>query len=205
MDGMNKRFMSDPAAFLRTTAIFEAGMFGANPPAQGLATLDLRPYGAAVRLDSFAQRGKAAGAHSHQILAHWLPWQSRGTAEIQLDNGANYFFTSQLAGCQIRIIPGAPRGTGRTNHPIVRHIAGDRLDPRGDVTGTLWRNQQAAHNVTAPVFARSRALSSTGIGARGYNGEGVNVVGFVSWMRWKFWAQQIDFDNSTVLRCWEIT
>ena len=205
MEGLNLRFKRSTEKFLRTTPIFESPRHVVGPPAQGVVEFDLEPqHGTAARIGEFATRGKAATADSNRIRAYWLPWQSQGTSQIQLGGLAEYFFTSQVAGCQIRIVP-SPYRFGQTNHPLVLHIAGDRLDPNnGDPVGTIWRNQQAQNALTVPQFGRSRALSSTGAGNRGYTGEGVNVIGFIRLSAWIFFGQQVDFDNDTVLRVWRI-
>ncbi len=203
MEGLNRRFKNHTQQFLRTTPIIESLRHMTHAPAQGVVEFDLEPYQKnAARIGVFAERGKNPTRRSHRIRAYWLPWQPNGTSTIQLGDQADYFFTSQLAGCQIRIVPG-PYRFGRTNHPRVLHIAGN-VTPAHDPTGASWRNQQAQNNLDHAALGRSRALSSTGGGSRGYQGEGVNVVGFIRLAQWQFWGQQVDFDNITVGRVWQI-
>jgi hypothetical protein len=203
MQGLNRQFKNSTEDFLRHTPIFESMRHMAHPPAQGVVEFDLEPYHGGARIGEFATRGTAATYRTRRIAAYWLPWQTQGTASIQLGGLAEYFFTSQLAGCQIRIVP-APARFGRTNHPQVMHIAGD--SPRGpaDPHGTNWRAAQATAALTPAQMGRSRALSSTGLGNLGYHGEGVNVVGFKRLGAWVFFGQQIDFDNETVTRVWRL-
>lgn len=195
MQGLNKRFKDDPRKFLQHTAILEGMSLMANPaPAQGVHEFDLRPYQvSAAKLDLFSARGAPASDKSSKISAHWLPWIQSGTTRITLNDKAEYFFTSQLAGCQIRVVP----ATGGGVHPDVMHIA-------GNTGGSEWRAKQAAANTTPDELARSRALSTSGKGAAGYSGEGVNVVGFMRKGAWEFWGQQIDFENLTVVRAWQL-
>lgn len=210
MDGMNREFIADPPRFLRRRAIalaFEARENGAPP--QGLVTFDLRPDARDanyVFMDVMADRDKDPTWKTKSIRAHWLPWQGGATTSIQLDGRANYFFTSQIAGCRIVVIPGPARRVG-TNHPRVMHIAGDGRQNDQDVNGNAWRTAQMNANTTVAERGRARALSSTGnvLTPLGYQGECVNVVGFISYMKWRFWAQQFDTDaDPPVTRCWQI-
>lgn len=205
MEGMNWKFLRDTSKFLREHAILEAPRHAAGPPAQGIVEFDLEPIGAgpAVRIGDFANRGKVAGRTASRISAYWLPWQPRGVSQIQLGDRADYFFTSQLAGCQIRIVPSMPRYVG-TNHPLIMHIAGD-MKPRDSATNAIaWRNLQARLHLSAAQFQISRALSSSKIGQYGYDGEMVNVVGFIRRFQWQFWAQQVDGEHRTVTRVWQL-
>jgi hypothetical protein len=215
MDGLNRRFKSNTAAFLAATPItlgFEG--YGGVAPPLGLVTFDLKPHARFPEiavLDLMATRGKVETLRTRRIRAHWLPWQASGTTSIQLDGTADYFFTSQVAGCRVVVIPAPARRIG-TNHPRVLHIAGNAQLPVGDDNGSHWRTQSMLANTTLAEQGRARSLSSTtpmialAPVPLGYRGEGVNVVGFIKNMAWQFWGQQTDLNPqpAVVTRCWRI-
>ena len=83
------------------------------------------------------------------IRAYWLPWKSGKTLQLELRPGVNYFFTSHLGGCELRIVPPAGVGT----HTKVLHIAGDTGGEgnRGKGPGGIeWRAKQAAELLRGP-------------------------------------------------------
>lgn len=202
MDGLNAKFKADPKGFLNKYPVIEPGgdVAGQLPAKGGVVAFDFRPHGEAAVISDFAHRGKAEGANSEKIEAHWLPWESAAAPSVRLTSKASYFFTSQLAGCQIRIVPAGKDEDG----PLVLHIAGDVSSDK--------RQKLAAGELSGDQMARSRALSSTGaIGTSGgYRGEGVNVIGFKSKSgEWEFLAQQVNFPDEpggkfSIARVWSI-
>ena len=83
------------------------------------------------------------------------------------------------------------------------------MQPRGSATNAIgWRNLQARLHLTQTQFALSRSLSSTKLGDRGYQGEMVNVVGFIRRFQWEFWGQQVHVDDDTgaitIRRIWQL-
>ena len=64
---------------------------------------------------------------TNRIKAHFLPFIPGETTSIQLNANADYFFTVQLSGCQLRFIPAA-YSFASTNHPRILHVAGDIAD-----------------------------------------------------------------------------
>ena len=207
MDGLNRKFMNNPADFLRAKAVVPAFELRDNGvPAQGIHEFDFRTHdrtSKAVYLDLMTHRGKATTNKTNRIVAHWLPWEEDGTTTMQLDGHAHYFFTSQIAGCRIVVVPNTVRVNG-VAYPRVMHIAGNRGGPR-------WRTTEMNTQLALVSPARLplvRTLSSTGQGAAGYRGEMVNVVGFVRNNVWEFHAQQFDYNDdasrATVTRHWQV-
>jgi hypothetical protein len=200
MNGLNQRFTSDTERFLREVPICESeqlmkgGIHKIVP--QGVREFDLVPHNS-PGWDKFAILNTAdskSKAGESLIKAYWLPWQAGGTTQIELGNAARHFLTSQLGGCQIRIVP-IPDGPTK-----VLHIAGN--------TGSKdWRKKEAEKALTPGEMKRSRALSSTTApqSRYGYKGEGVNVVGFKRKHRWEVWGQQVSFDGNSVSRVWRIS
>jgi hypothetical protein len=126
VDALNRRFKNDVAEFLRSTAILDhSDAPGKTPPPQGVVELDLEPFEGAAKVGDFARSGQGS---TSRIKTYWLPWKSGGTSSIQLGGEADYFFTSQLAGCQIRIVPGPYQGPilRRTTNCNVRGAPGVR-------------------------------------------------------------------------------
>ena len=208
MHGLNASFRKDPVQFLHECEIcesFKLQDYVKVTPA-GVYDFDLVPhafYGTKYTLVSLASENKNAGDREKPITAYWLPWRRNKVEQIELGNQAGYFFTSRLAGCQLRVVPPAGRGT-RTK---VLHIAGN--------TSTAWRSEEAKKTLKLSEWHRSRAFSSTQLIPTGYKevteedekeGEQeVNVVGFKGRFTWEFWAQQIDRAiNNKIRRVWKI-
>ncbi|HEY4374473.1 MAG TPA: hypothetical protein VGN52_21305 [Burkholderiales bacterium] len=192
MDGLNRKFKEDPVAFMRRYAIvFDESVMKLSEPKGGLADFDWRPFETAAKVAEFSVRGKDATAVSHRIHTYWLPWKSKCAPDLVLGSEAKFFFTSQLGGCQLRIVP-ATKDSG----PRVVHIAGDG-DNRNDLgsggagkAGSEWRDQQAQKVLGSEQYGRSRALSSTGnSGNSNYGNDDVTVIGFVKDGAWEFWSQ----------------
>lgn len=207
MNGLNARFMKkgDTPEFLRQVVIIESQALSAEsqPKVQpngrgpfregflskpGVYSFDLESvvgYSTAVYL-----RQAPADAGEAPIRAYWLPWKSRETMEIELANEANYFFTSHLGGCQLRIVPPNPPDTNIK----VLHIAGDTGGTKGAGSeGKKWRTEQAEKALKSDL-GRSRAFSSTEeINLGGYKGFGdVTVAGYKGKYGWELWAQVSD-------------
>ena len=190
MDGMNKKFKANPVDFLKKHLLSVEPLENLG---KGDLNLDLVADGLNAKLQSF-KRAKPDAAHAakHQLPAYWLPWQSGGVAEMTLGDKANYFFTSKMDGCQLRVLT---LGGGGVK---VLHIAGDAggsdFADDGDednVGGSNWREGKAQSKLGAQGYIRSRALSSTANqGNQVYGGKSVHVVGFKKDGAWQFWVQE---------------
>lgn len=179
-EGHNRRFKGDPRGYLgrhliHTTRMEQAGAMDLvnaqdNP---NLVEFDLRPVNGEVQLVPYYLRGKMVSRHTHLIRAYWLPWASRATAELVIGGAANYFFTSQLSGCQMRFVS-APGGVR------MLHIAGDRGGPG-------WRDEQA-QELLGNRYNRSQRWSST----QEYpHAETVNFIGVRGFFGWRFYSQTV--------------
>lgn len=215
---LNKSFLSDVVAFLRTYPIQEGNslMTAGQVPAAGLARFDFQPrkyqnaYLAAthgVVMHEFSRRGKAQAKHTNAISAYWLPWNADGTTSLVLGTAASYFFTSQIAGCRFVVIP--PGGGGANVR--VMHVSG-RLT-RDD------RNTSVTNNTTAAERGRASTFTCSVLPPAGYSGftdangdpdgEGINVVGIRYWWSgWHFWAQKVSLADTPngahrVQRVWQ--
>ena len=185
MDGLNKAYKKDPRGFLRKHALDARGSINSPaPPVTGIYDFDLsydpRKNGC-VFLQKFDERGKAATDKTNRISAYWLPWASNQTTEIDLGNQADFFFTSALGGCQIRVAGNK-----------VLHIAGDS---QGGSTekGSKWREKQARAKL-GNDFAQSRRLSSR----FEYAETGLAIfVGFRKNNIWQFVAQAVSVDEES--------
>ncbi|HEX4327897.1 MAG TPA: hypothetical protein VH105_13815 [Burkholderiales bacterium] len=189
MDGMNEEFKKDPKGFLQKRVIMESMKMGAHPPVGKLVDFDLKlrvSDGTGVEIIDFNTREKQGAVNDTRISAYWLPWKVGGAPSLRLsDTGVSYFFTSQVAGCQIRIVP----ATGSEKGPLVMHIDGGLAD----------RDGKAKEGMGDAAFARSRALTRSGPDGYGENADGVNVVGFRnSTGAWEIWAQSTDQMEMTV-------
>lgn len=201
-NGRNAQFKSSKSAFLAlhplTVGFEEARM----PAAAGIFPFDIQNrtmgYGNVLEVIGFANRAKDVSWKSRRIEAYWLPWQSRHTVELTIGNDADYFFTSELNGCQFRVAR-----TGPTLLKIV-HVAGDSQDAAMPA-GSVWRNNQARDHFTAADYALSRALTSSqllpaapALGRTSYDGphSWTNVFGFRRWhiigaATWDIWYQTV--------------
>jgi hypothetical protein len=207
VNGLNTKFTENPEVFLRTVPIVESPelrdplVFFKYPPKIYDLDLALDDQGAA----KLGIANLTANPGEPVIKAYWLPWKSKAASEIELGDDANYFFTSQLGGCQMRVVRKTPGGKTK-----VLHIAGNVGKGTGGEgpEGTAWRAEQAQKALTRRgELGRSRAFSSTVPEPSGYKraAELVNFVGFKGkfrvgkpekeMIRWDFWAQKVDLDE----------
>lgn len=201
---LNTTFMKDPEGFLREFALavsIELKKKTALLP--DAYEFDLQPADL-PKFALLALAGPESDPGEKFVRAYWLPWKPKETTEIVFNKGSRnpiqYFFTSDLEGCRLQIVP-AEGGT----HLKVLHIAGNKGE---GAEGTEWREQEAGKNLTKYERVRSRAFSSTVQYPRGYaepgeEGSNATVVGFRRNYRWEFWAQQTD-DSGKVSRVWKI-
>ena len=128
------------------------------------------------------------------IQAYWLPWAPGKILSIDAAGEANYFFTSQLTGCQFR-------ATALNKKTVkMMHVAGD-ISAIGETTKT--RNDEVEKLLDADQWKRSRALSISlapgkqgDWGRVGYGGDAswCNVFGFRKHGSWKIWYQTYERD-----------
>ena len=168
----------------------------------GCSRLDMQDQpmngGVVASLVGFANRAKAVTWKTNRISAYWLPWLSHQAVQLDIGNGADYFFTSEINGCQFRI--------ARTGVNTLRfvHVAGD--GPNSALpAGSAWRNGLAQASFTPAQYGLSRALSSSSLlgvpapnGTVGYGGghSWTNVFGFRHWhvigpATWDIWYQTV--------------
>lgn len=226
MDGLNKAFMHDPAAFLKKKVLFTAPKLGQTPPT-GDYWFDLfqdkdKKDGSLimeslVRLQLLRDRDttpgstdKTPGCHTNEIHAHWLPWKPGTTTRIELNSKeAQFFFTAMLDGCRITI-------TGNT----VLHIAGDtKFNDKGDPTssskyddaagkaaGTQWRTAQEAKELGDRAAGARRYSSTVPMKEGGYaDAEGGFVVGYFKNGLWSFIGQAWDEDEAGAVKVAKLT
>ncbi len=210
-EGNNSAFKKRKEFFLAghpmTVGFIQANM----PGAAGIYDFDIQDLamagGHVLEVTGFANRAKQAiGCFTHRISAYWLPWASRATVHLDIGNGADYFFTSELNGCQFRV--------ARTGPATVRtiHVAGDSPNS-ALLAGSTWRNNQAqalltpAQQVLSRRFTSSALLGAVVPGAAGAAGIGgmigydgahswQNIFGFRHWhvfgpTTWDFWYQTV--------------
>lgn len=201
-NGRNAQFMSQKSNFLVLNAITVGFLQNQVPANAGIFDFDIQPRamgaGNVLEVLGFGHRQKGVTWKSNRISAFWLPWASQNTVHLDIDDTADYFFTSELNGCQFRIA----RTGGNTLRFV--HVAGDSQNSALPV-GSAWRNAQAQARFTAPQYALSRSLSSSSLlgiaapnGTIGYGGGNgwTNVVGFRRWhifgnATWEVWAQHV--------------
>jgi hypothetical protein len=199
MKELNKKFMKKPETFLGEYLLAESQTLKNAKLSPGVYDFDLQPGGGLI----VYLVAPAAKSDEDLITAYWLPWTTGETEEItfgKVDNDGNpigYFFTSDLGGCRVEIIP-PPSSHGLAGSKFkILHIAGDSGGNKGaGPEGSEWRKGQAEENLTKEERQRSRAFSSTAEFPLGYKEEGQTesdavVVGFRKNYRWRFWAQQL--------------
>jgi hypothetical protein len=198
--------MKGKSTFLTQHALTVGFELAIVPPDAGIFDFDIQrrtlaDRGSVLEVLGFGNRAKEESRHTNRIRAYWLPWRSRHTVDVDLGADANYFFTSELNGCQFRVAPTGPHGLRAI------HVAGDSQNA-ATAEGSTWRNAEAmGRSGTVPEYGRSRALSSShafgapGPPARntvGYGGfEWTNVFGFrhapiFGPARWEFWYQSVE-------------
>jgi hypothetical protein len=149
-----------------------------------------------VEVIAFANRRKKPDGKSKKVFAYWLPWQSQKAVHIDLGGDADYFFTSQLDGCQIRV-------AALKEGIRVIHVAGNGGEAPETAQGSLWRKLEAKKLLTKEQYKRSRRLSSLvspekeTTSAAGYampDMAWTNVFGFRRNDQWELWTQIVTFD-----------
>lgn len=123
----------------------------------------------------------ASGTATDVILAYWLPWKTSELTSIELDNGADFFFTSEMSNCRFSILTDGVK-------PRVAHVAGNVTRGKRD------QLEKAATDTKA-----ARRLSIAGGDIHGYRGRDSTDAtrqssAFVFGRRqsdntWKFYAQ----------------
>jgi hypothetical protein len=191
-NGLNAIFQSQKEVFLRHHVLSVMGFREEDiqPPENATVTdFDLqlirtRAGARYVEVIPHAIRTKEATWKSKRVKAYWLRWRSRATTTLVLDGAADYFFTSELGGCQV---VAEPQAGGKVR---VGHIAGDK--------DQAWRTREAAN------FPLARRLSSTtryndnpAYQPDNSNIAWANVVGFRHnpWrgpQRWELWYQIVE-------------
>jgi hypothetical protein len=208
--GNNRAFKSEKSAFLHDNPLTVGFLLEDMPDQSGIYDFDIQPRGMAagnvLEIVGFGRRTKQPTADSTRIRAFWLPWQSKQAVFCDLDDTADYFFTSEMNGCQFRV--------ARTGANTLRaiHVAGDSPSSAIQV-GSQWRNTQAENLLTAPQRLLSRRLTSSApLGATVPGAQGVaspgSMVGYDgphSWQNvfgfrrthlfggatWQFWYQTV--------------
>jgi hypothetical protein len=201
-DGWNKQFTQLKSNFLVGRPITVGFNEHEVPAVAGIHDFDIeqRTLGTAQLLAvlGFGHRAKAVTWKSNRISAYWLPWQSQDTVHMDIGDAADYFFTSELNGCQFRVARTA------VNTLRIVHVAGD-YPGAATAAGSQHRNVQAQARFTPAQYPLSRGLTSTALlgvpvaahHSVGYGGGSwTNVVGFRHWhvigaATWEVWVQQV--------------
>jgi hypothetical protein len=225
-DGLNKAFKNTKQAFLRLAPISVMGLLAAGREltwkhkgrtwhrtievpdtgrhdfnleyaSQFNATISPKMEGGYVHVVPREVRTGVGGIFSHSVNAYFLRWASRKTTSMVLGNDADYFFTSQLNGCQVRVAPTSD-GSGTK----VLHIAGD--GPSAAARLNPWRDEQARSVLSEWENARSRRFSSTDPVDGYHDAFWANVFGFRRGRNdWEMWTQIVDYsmaDDRYVVR-----
>ena len=204
--GLNSEFKNMKGAFLRNRPITVGMFLNTMPATAGIGEFDIQPrqmQGGHVYevLQMSLRTKKQSRWKTHAIQAYWLPWQSQQAVSLDIGDQADYFFTSELNGCQFRIAR-----TGNRSLRIV-HTAGDGPSS-ATAAGTAWRDNKAqsafsqhAHFLASRTLSSSRLVTDppTATGKYGYDGNHswTNVVGFrlsrfPRRARWDVWYQTVD-------------
>jgi hypothetical protein len=186
MDGLNEKFMEDPPGFLRKY-LLSVNPLDMMELKSDHYQLDLVPAGVDAKLVSTVRKPKVpkVGEDPSILLAWWLLWNKGQTTDVMLGSGPDYFFTSKMDGCQLRVIDceGGPK---------VMHIDGGAMiqgEGSSKERGADWRADQGMQG--GAEGARFRALSSTDVhGNQSYGNATVHVVGFRKKGAWEFWVQE---------------
>ncbi len=200
-DGLNKLFMNQKSNFLRENVLSVMGMRPeAIQPAHNdhVCNFDLQhrttPTGArVVELMPYAHRTKTVTWKSNHVTGYWLRWRSEATVEMVLDSAADYFFTSELGGCQV---VAAALGNGQVR---VGHIAGNK--------GRAFRTAEAQR---FPALRRQLSSSHAYGTNPAYQPDNsdvawANVIGFrekpaFGTQRWTLWYQIVENHGEGLLR-----
>jgi hypothetical protein len=149
MQGLNRRFKNNAEVSCARRQFLSRS--GKREPRRGRALSSLTwslftiPARVSVNLPHEIRKPPCAPGELRLI---GCPGSQRARRPSSSEARLDYFLASQLAGCQIRIVP-APYRFGFTNHPRVLHIAGN-VTSAADPHGTAWRNQQAQNALTPP-------------------------------------------------------
>lgn len=181
------------------------------PDDKGPADFDIQDsiHGSA-EVVRFESRTKNPTRYSNRIRAFWLPWLSRGTMHLDIDNSADFFFTANLNGCQFRAAPTGP------HHLRTVHVAGNMKNAR-NAKGSALRTRESDKRLRAvaeDIVGRPRSLTvSLPLGESDDQGEGgirygyehddvsrTIVVGFRSDLanghsKWDIWYQSVGRAN----------
>lgn len=210
--GNNSAFKKQKHRFLRNHPLTVGFLETDMPDQGGTFNFDIQTRRMAggipcLEVLGFGHRRKnTIGNTTHPIWAFWLPWASKRAEYLDIDDSANYFFTSEINGCQFRV---ARRGP---NTVRCIHVAGDSQGTDTQV-GSQWRNQQAEALLTVGEralsrrFTRSNLLGTNVPGPNGFGGQGTmvgydgphlwqNVFGFrhshvFGPTTWEFWYQTV--------------
>lgn len=209
--GNNSAFKKQKNRFLVLNPI-TVGFEQANMPAvAGIHDFDIQslhmPYGNVLEVIGFNNRNKqTVGCTTHRISAFWLPWNDRAAVHADLNGAADYFFTSEINGCQFRVARRGP-DTVRAIHSPGGGLQADHVE------GSQRRSERAEALLTAAEagashrFTVSAPLGATVPGPAGFAGAGhmvgydgaqswQNIFGFRHWhicgpATWDFWYQTV--------------
>lgn len=211
-EGNNSAFKKQKHRFLRNHPLTVGFLETDMPDQAGIFDFDIqtRRMGGGIpilEVLGFGNRNKETiGTNTHRISAYWLPWESERAVHLDIGDAADYFFTSEINGCQFRVARRGPN-TVRTIH-----VAGNSISTDTRV-GSRWRNEQAealltpGQRVLSRRFTRSSLLGNNVPGPNGFQGQGTmvgydgphlwqNVIGFRHWhvfgpSTWEFWYQTV--------------
>jgi hypothetical protein len=211
-DGLNHsfktlkhRFLDNHLVTICSSSVDTGEGAVSNMPKQsGVYDFDLQEIsylsGKVVEVVGHGFRNKETTWKSKRVSAYWLPWASSKAVAIDLEDDADYFFTSELNGCQIRV---AALGEGNVK---VIHVAGDGQNSATH-EGSLWRSREAKKLLSPTQAKSSRRLSSL-VPMRkdrtkytGYMGDDVqwtNVFGFRREEQWEIWTQIVELDDDGI-------
>jgi len=210
MDGLNKKFMSDPVTFIRNRMIkHDSGIYCPHNTTYEFDFHEKAPY---VVLQRFEYRpSKTPNRYSKRIPAVWLKWKENHSFTVTLDGPEKYFFTATLSGCRLRI-------SGDSKTPIVSHIAYGPTAGTKPAAARMFREKQTAKLEKQELAAGQdktlvRTLSSTAFEKaaldQGADIKHINVFGLKNATGdWEFFCQSVAYDKHTqsdyIHRVWEL-
>lgn len=186
-------FKADPKEFLKTKVVIVPEETDGSVGSSTICNFMLKPHGSNSSL--LVIQNEADGEH---VKAYYLKWAVNLATTMDLADGADFFFTSQLTNCRFSILADDPK------KPKVSHVAGN--------TNASDRNKWELESgfVDAGSKGRARRLSV----AQGYDprinrlkrehlyvGQKTNPTSaFVFGQRvsgdWNFYAQVVDGNMS---------
>ncbi len=218
-DGQTKLLRDGKRHFLENNAITYPNDSSKMPQQAGLCRIDVayKKYGRTPafvhEITAYASRNKAASSSATKLYAYWLPWESKKTVHVDLDDNASMFLTSEVNGCTVRV---GEATNGNTVVPLrIAHIAGDSNNSATSI-GSKWRNQQGE----AVGFGKNSLRFSSGgkmgkdlASPTGFDKASGTLVGYgdtddatYSWHnvigfndgqgRWEIYAQSVRFDDA---------